>query len=129
MRAAFAGCPTRTSTAKTTRPMPDASATRIARVGLVANERGILVARTDYPAESDIDLSRGALVANALSGDQTSGAWLDERRRKSFIAVAVPLRASLTATPQGALVAAYAVDDSLAQEIKQATTTDVVFFA
>ena len=96
---------------------------------LVANERGILVARTDYPAESDIDLSRGALVANALSGDQTSGAWLDERRRKLFIAVAVPLRASLTATPQGALVAAYAVDDSLAQEIKQATTTDVVFFA
>src|SRR5207244_10820663 len=53
---------------------------------LVANERGILVARTDYPAESDIDLSRGALVANALSGDQTSGAWLDERRRKLFIA-------------------------------------------
>src|SRR5437870_4957517 len=229
MRPAFAGCPTRTSTAKTTRPMPDASATRIARVGLgakifiaatlsvvgvlgvtfgltslsanrtadesirralagvrrgvqafltgrtatfagmsavsaevpqfrerllnasersnvldqaeeyrrllnaawvlVANERGILVARTDYPAESDIDLSRGALVANALSGDQTSGAWLDERRRKLFIAVAVPLRASPTATPQGALVAAYAVDDSLAQEIKQATTTDVVFFA
>src|SRR5438876_4519906 len=129
MRAAFAGCPTRTSTAKTTRPMPDASATRIARGVLGANERGILVARTDYPAESDIDLSRGALVANALSGDQTSGAWLDERRRKLFIAVAVPLRASPTATPQGALVAAYAVDDSLAQEIKQATTTDVVFFA
>src|SRR5437879_11137526 len=85
---------------------------------LVTNERGILVARTDYPAESDIDLSRGALIANALSGDQTSGAWLDERLHKLFIAVAVPLRASPTATPQGALVAAYAVDDSLAAEIK-----------
>ena len=96
---------------------------------LVTNERGILVARTDYPAESDIDLSRGALIANALSGDQTSGAWLDERLHKLFIAVAVPLRASPTATPQGALVAAYAVDDSLAAEIKQATNTDVVFFA
>jgi eukaryotic-like serine/threonine-protein kinase len=96
---------------------------------LVTNDRGILVARTDYPAETDIDLSRGALIANALSGDQTSGAWLDERRRKLFIAVAVPLRASATATPQGALVAAYAIDDSLAREIKQATNTDVVFFA
>src|ERR1700704_697300 len=53
---------------------------------LVTNERGILVARTDYPGESDIDLSRGALIANALSGDQTSGAWLDERRRKLFMA-------------------------------------------
>jgi HAMP domain-containing protein/predicted Ser/Thr protein kinase len=96
---------------------------------LVTNEHGILVARTDYPAESDIDLSRGALIASALSGDQTSGAWLDERQRRLFIAVAVPLRASPTATPQGALVAGYAIGDSLAQQIKQATTTDVVFFA
>src|SRR5207248_2896019 len=34
-----------------------------------------------------------------------------------------------SAVPQGALVAAYAIDDTLAQQIKQATTTDVVFFA
>jgi len=96
---------------------------------LVTNDRGILVARTDYPAESDIDLSHGALIAGALSGDQASGAWLDERRRMLFMAVAVPLRASRTATPQGALVAAYAIDDTLAREVKQATSTDVVFFA
>jgi HAMP domain-containing protein len=96
---------------------------------LVTDERGILLARTDAPAESEIDLSRGALIANALSGDQTSGAWLDERRGKLYIAVAVPLRTSPTATPQGALVAAYAIDDTLAQQIKRATTTDVVFFA
>jgi eukaryotic-like serine/threonine-protein kinase len=96
---------------------------------LVTNERGILVARTDYPTESDIDLSRGALIANALSGDQASGAWLDERRRKLFIAVAVPLRPSPQGTPQGSLVAAYSIDDTLAHQIKQATTTDVVFFA
>jgi HAMP domain-containing protein/predicted Ser/Thr protein kinase len=96
---------------------------------LITNEHGVLVARTDYPGESDIDLSRGALIANALSGDQTSGAWLDERRRKLFMAVAVPLRASPQATPQGSLVAAYSIDDTLAHQIKQATTTDVVFFA
>src|SRR2546430_11207552 len=36
-------------------------------------------ARTDYPTETDIDLSRGALVANALSGEPTNGAWLDDR--------------------------------------------------
>jgi serine/threonine-protein kinase len=96
---------------------------------LITNEHGVLVARTDYPGESDIDLSRGALIANALSGDQTSGAWLDERRRKLFMAVAVPLRVSPQATPQGSLVAAYSIDDTLAHQIKQATTTDVVFFA
>src|SRR5207245_9370771 len=53
----------------------------------------------------------------------------DERLRKLYVAVAVPLRASPGAAPQGALVAAYAIDDTLAQAIKQATTTDVVFFA
>src|SRR3989475_826361 len=177
-RAGFAGCPTRTSTAATTPRMPDASATRPARLGLAAriflaatllvvavlgvtfgltslqanrtadesirralagvrrgveaylaartaafagmsqvsaqvpqfreqllkrskradvldqaeehrhllgaawvlvtNDRGILIARTDDPAQSDIDLSRGALIADALSGDETQGAWIDE---------------------------------------------------
>jgi eukaryotic-like serine/threonine-protein kinase len=96
---------------------------------LITDEHGVLVARTDYPTESDIDLSRGALIANALSGDETSGAWLDERRRKLFMAVAVPLRASPQAAPQGSLIAAYSIDDTLAHQIKQATTTDVVFFA
>ncbi|HYT03411.1 MAG TPA: protein kinase [Gemmatimonadales bacterium] len=96
---------------------------------LVTNDRGILVARTDYPTETEIDLSHGALIANALSGDETSGAWLDERRRRLYQAIAVPLRASPDAAAQGVLVAAYAMDDTLAQAIKQATTTDVVFFA
>ena len=96
---------------------------------LVTNEHGILMARTDNPDEVDVDLSRGALVAGALSGEVSSGAWLDEPRRKLFMAVAVPLRASPQVAPQGSLVAAYSLDDTLAHQIKQATTTDVVFFA
>ncbi len=98
---------------------------------LVANRDGILLARTDYPEEYDIDMSRGALVANALSGEQTSGAFIDDRDPaavKLYIAVATPL-ASRGAAPQGVLVAAYALNDSLAQTIKQATNSDVVFFA
>ena len=95
---------------------------------LVTNDRGILIARTDDPAQSDIDLSRGALIADALSGDETQGAWIDERMHKLYMAVGVPLRASPREATQGALVTAYAIDDTLAQSIKQATTTDVVFF-
>src|SRR6266540_3018981 len=98
---------------------------------LVANRDGILLARTDYPEEYDIDMSRGALVANALSGEQTSGAFIDDRDPaavKLYIAVATPL-ASRGAAPGGVLVAAYALNDSLAQTIKQATNSDVVFFA
>src|SRR5439155_747507 len=96
---------------------------------LVTADRGLLVARTDHPEEFDIDLSRGALIAQALSGEQAGGAWLDDRARKLYMAVAIPLRASPDATPQGTLVAAYEVNDTLAQEIKQATGSDVVFFA
>jgi len=47
-------------------------------VGVVTNSDGILIARTDYREQYDRDLSIAPLVANALSGDQTSGAWLDD---------------------------------------------------
>ncbi len=96
---------------------------------LVTNERGILLARTDYPEQFDRDLSRGALIGNALSGEQTSGAWLDDVAARLYIAVATPLAPSRGAAAQGVLVAAYPLDDSLAVAIRQATNSDVAFFA
>src|SRR2546430_5229157 len=96
---------------------------------LVTNESGILLARTDYPDQVDRDLSSGALVAGALSGAQGSGAWLDDVTERLYEAVATPLAPSREAAPQGVLVTAYALDDSVAQAIKQATTSDIVLFA
>jgi hypothetical protein len=96
---------------------------------LVTNSEGILIARTDYREQYDRDLSIAPLVANALSGEQTSGAWLDDVRGAMYIAIGTPLRDRPTATPLGALVATYQIDDSLAGAIKQATNSDVVFFA
>jgi len=96
---------------------------------LVTNEAGILLARTDYPDQLDRDLSSGALVAGALSGAQGSGAWLDDVTGRLYMAVATPLASSREAAPQGVLVTAYALDDSVAQAIKQATTSDIVLFA
>jgi serine/threonine-protein kinase len=98
---------------------------------LVTNRDGILLARTDRPEEYDIDMSRGALIADALSGEQASGAFIDDRDPaavKLFMAVATPL-ADRGAAPQGVLVAAYALEDSLAQTIKQSTNSEVSFFA
>ncbi|MGH7568106.1 MAG: hypothetical protein ACREL9_03910 [Gemmatimonadales bacterium] len=95
---------------------------------LVADAEGILIARTNYPDQFDIDLSNAPLVANALGGEQTSGAWLDDVRGQMFIAVGTPLQASRTTAPQGALVTAYEVDDSLARSIGAATNAQVVFF-
>jgi len=96
---------------------------------LVTNSDGILIARTDYREQYDRDLSVAPLVANALSGDQTSGAWLDDVQGTMFMAIGTPLRDRPTAAPLGALVATYQIDDSLAAAIKQATSSDVVFFA
>ena len=96
---------------------------------LVTNSDGILIARTDYREQYDRDLSIAPLVANALSGEQTSGAWLDDLRGTMFIAVGTPLRDRPDAAPLGALIATYQIDDSLAGAIKQNTNSDVVFFA
>jgi serine/threonine-protein kinase len=96
---------------------------------LVTNSDGILIARTDYPEQYDRDLSIAPLIANALSGEQSSGAWLDDVQGTMFIAVGTPLRDRPTAAPLGALVATYPIDDSLAGAIKQATSSDVVFFS
>src|SRR5256885_259859 len=131
---ASAGSPTRTSTATTIQRMPHASGISPApwRRGLAARiffAATLLAPRRDYPAECDIALSRGALIARALSGEQADGAWLDDRAQRLYMAVAIPLRASPDAAPQGVLVSAYEVGDTLAQEIKQATGSDVVFFA
>src|SRR5258708_18735007 len=86
---------------------------------LVTNSDGILIARTDYREQYDRDLSLAPLVANALTGDQTSGAWLDDVQGTMFMAIGTPLRDRPTAAPLGALVATYQIDDSLAQAVQQ----------
>ena len=99
---------------------------------LVTDKDGILLARTDYPEEYDRDLSRGALIATGLSGEQSHGAFIDDRdsaNTRLYIAVATPLRDRPEAAPQGVLVAAFSLDDSLAAAIHDATNSDVVFFA
>ena len=96
---------------------------------MVTDGEGILIARTDRPTDFNIDYSRGALVADALSGDQVTGAFGDLTTHNLYYAVALPLRASPQDAPQGALVVAYAFDNALAASIKEATQTDLVFFS
>src|SRR5258705_9491785 len=47
---------------------------------LVTNSDGILIARTDYREQYDRDLSIAPLIANALSGEKTTGAWVEDVR-------------------------------------------------
>ncbi len=98
---------------------------------LVTDAEGVLLARTDYPRESGADLSRGALIADALGGEQTRGTFIDDRDPDStrlFFAVATPL-ASEGAAPQGVLVTSFALDDSLAADLAEQMGADLAFFA
>jgi serine/threonine-protein kinase len=98
---------------------------------LVTDAEGVLLARTDYPQESGADLSRGALIADALGGEQTRGAFIDDRDPDStrlFFAVATPLT-SEGAAPQGVLVTSFALDDNLAADLAGQMGADLAFFA
>ena len=98
---------------------------------LVTDAEGVLLARTDYPQESGADLSRGALIADALGGEQTRGTFIDDRDPDStrlFFAVATPLT-SEGAAPQGVLVTSFALDDSLAAYLAGQMGADLAFFA
>src|SRR5579864_523380 len=55
-----------------------------AAFALVTNSEGILIARTDRPAEDSVDYSGGALIANALSGDSARGAFGDLQTHSLF---------------------------------------------
>ena len=97
---------------------------------LVTDNEGILIARTDYPRSVRSRSVRARRSWPTPSRVQTSsGAWLDDVRNKLFVAVGTPLRASTDAAAQGVLVATYELTDSLAAAIKEATSSDVVFFA
>ncbi|HWH04035.1 MAG TPA: protein kinase [Gemmatimonadales bacterium] len=96
---------------------------------MVTNSDGLLIARTDQPTADSIDYSGSVLFSNALSGEQTTGAFGDLQTHSLYYAVAIPLRASPQDAPQGVLVVAYPFDDALAATIKEATQTDLVFFS
>jgi serine/threonine-protein kinase len=96
---------------------------------LVTDAEGILIARTDARGQHGIDLSRGSLIAGALNGEETTGGWGDETTHQLLMAVGIPLLTNAGAVPRGVLVATYQLGDSLAQEIREATLSDVVFFS
>jgi eukaryotic-like serine/threonine-protein kinase len=96
---------------------------------LITDAEGVLIARTDAREQHGIDLSRGGLIAGALNGEETAGGWGDETTHKLYMAVGLPLQTSAEQVPRGVLVATYELGDSLAQEIRDATLSDVVFFS
>jgi serine/threonine-protein kinase len=92
---------------------------------IVTDFDGDVVARTDLPALTGVDLSADPLVADALAGYEVGGVWRESERL--YHAVSVPLLVG----PEliGAVVSGYEIGDQLARSIKNFASCEAVFFS
>lgn len=85
---------------------------------------GIVVARTDDPEATGQDLSADPLYTLAFEGYDATGIWAQDGGLYSAVGVPVTAGSLL----QGFLIAAYAIDDSAALELRDINSTEVVYF-
>lgn len=94
---------------------------------MLLDGNGTMLAWTLHPDRSSEDFSAGALVARAMAGDSTEGTWVEptESGDVPYQGIAVPLRAPGGTTVRGVLVAALAMDSTLAAQLRRQTRADV----
>ncbi len=92
----------------------------------ITDARGVLLAKSDEPAASGVEMGNVPLVAGALRG-LTTGGFGVARDSLLFQAVAVPIQ-----TPSGAslgvLVATRLVDSVLVRDVKTTTSSELSFY-
>jgi len=93
---------------------------------LITDANAVLRARTDRPGASG-DTLGGPLIGQALEGRQIAG-YVDQADQRLYLAVATPLRIPGSEAVQGMLLAAHQVTDSLAQGVKRASGSEIVFY-
>ncbi len=98
---------------------------------LITDDRGVLKAWTYRPDLFDEDFSTGSLIGLALDGAITEGTWIEPTTDGDLVyqAVGIPIFDPSRTTIYGVLVAAQPLDSLFAAELKQHTTSEVLFFA
>jgi serine/threonine-protein kinase len=96
---------------------------------LITDAAGVLKARTDRPGVTGDSLGGTVLIGRALEGEQIAGyvAVLGEPARL-YLAVSTPLKDLASDVVQAVLLATEQITDSLAEEVKRATGSEVVFY-
>ncbi len=98
---------------------------------LITDRAGVLrVSTIDHTLQGD-SLGEGALVGLALEGEVTKGFWLEpgaDGRDAGFQAVGVPVRPGGNGPVVAVMVAALPIDSTFAAELKQRTSSEVVFY-
>jgi eukaryotic-like serine/threonine-protein kinase len=90
---------------------------------IVLDPEGRVVARTDDPDATGQDLAQRPLVQRAIEELESEGLW--EQGGRLFNAVAVPLAADRILV--GFMVAGFAIDNEVADEVERVSDADVAF--
>ncbi len=101
------------------------SAELAADISMVLDPDGIVLAYNEDPGRSGEDLSGEPLVARALEDFGASGLWATDGRLYYTVVVSVTDPADLL---EGFLLAAYAIDDETAGELREINATEVSYF-
>lgn len=96
---------------------------------MITDRAGVLLARTDRPGVSGDSLGNSPLIGGAIEGRQVNG-FVNKADSILYLAVATPLKVPPTTdgVVQAVLFAAHQVTDSLADEVKAGTGSDIVFY-
>jgi len=93
---------------------------------LITDADAVLRARSDRPQAAG-DTLGGPLIGGALEGRQVTG-YVNQADQRLYVAVATPLKRPASSTVLGMLLAAHQVTDSLAEEVKIASGSEMMFY-
>ena len=96
---------------------------------MITDRQGVLLARTDRPGAVGDSLGGSPLIGGAIEGNQVNG-FVNHADQRMYLAVATPLKVPPTdsGVVQAVLLVAHQVTDSLADEVKSGTGSDIVFY-
>ena len=90
---------------------------------IATDPAGVLIARSDRPGVQGDDLSKDPVVMKPLEGEESATVW--RQGDKLFHAVSVPMRFGQDLV--GVLIAGYGINETLANEIRKLTHSEVAF--
>jgi len=91
---------------------------------IIADPEGTILARTDRPSASGKSVADVPLIQQASEGEEAAGLWQEDQNLYNAVALPVVTGDMLTAT----LAVGYAINDSVAAEMKNLTHSETAFF-
>ena len=95
---------------------------------IVTDPRGVSIVRSDK-RDWRHDLSDSALVRKAIEGAETQGVWYSDGKLYHAVAAPVVAGEGREAETLGVLVAGFVIDDKVAENFRDVSSTDALFLS